>query len=170
MSDLREALLAFRTAWSIPDHHYRMEALYNASKAAETALSAEPAPAPQEPALKCIECDGPVEWRCPACQIRSPLYASPAPGELGAGDAVAGGAAFASGSLTLPAPWRRTQFVYPTPAELAGGRELVVTLGTGVGDLMIKQLHHNGQFSTCNFGSAPVWWAFADELLPKVTP
>lgn len=43
MSAVKEALLAFRTAWSIPDHHARMEALYNASKAAEAALSAEPA-------------------------------------------------------------------------------------------------------------------------------
>jgi hypothetical protein len=61
------------------------------------ALAASPLPAPQEPALKCIECDGPVEWRCPACKIRSPLYVAPAPvspeiaqlGESGSMSAVA---------------------------------------------------------------------------------
>lgn len=58
-------------------------------------------------------------------------------------------------------PWKRTQFAYPTPAELQ--RDLVVVLR----DNIVKQLSSaEAQFSTCNFGSTPMWWAFAEDLLP----
>lgn len=70
--------------------------------------------------------------------------------------------------MTTPIEWKLTKDQYPTPAQLDDPWRIVVAspLQGAPGYWQVRTLCSNN-FSTCNCGSTPMYWAFADELLPE---